>query len=131
MKTKVLGQLLDMLGLEGKSREDVTELLGAVARTDGAPCTRAWVFAGEGRETIPRVIERLGLTVKHLAPMTPLPSLKDLLESSGRGLYVLNLPMDPQVRAWVSGALDDPKAQRHYVWAVSGTEEEVAAAGFK
>lgn len=131
METKALNQLLDMLGLEGENRKDIVTLLTAVMRTDGAPCTRVWVFAGEGRELIPRVVERLGQNLKYLAPMTSLSSLKSLLESFGRGLYVLNLPIDPQVRAWVSGALDDPKAQKEYVWAVSGTDEEVAKAGFK
>jgi hypothetical protein len=129
--TGALSQLLDMIGASGVTRDRVLEVILQLYRMDGKPYERVLVMADAGAaEMIPLVCKGLGYKVVEFSPMTPLEQVKDSTKENGRGFYVIHLPMDKEVRTWVSASFYDPVAVRTFVWGVTGSEEQLIKDGF-
>lgn len=130
MNSGKLDELLDMIGAEEEDTRGMLVHALATLCVEGQPFDQVMILAGERANTIiPMVIERLGFKVFQIAPLAHLAQVKDLCEQYGKALYVLHLPMNQEVRAWVSRILDDYQAQRTYVWAITGSDEELKKAG--
>jgi hypothetical protein len=125
-----LEKLLDMMGAIGEGRKGIKEMIFQLGSPDPDPSERVTVWDDYAKQLMATTFEGLGFTVVQFSAMASLDEVKEMTDKNGRGLYIIHLPMDNDVRNWVARSFDYTLCKKRYVWAVTGTNEELVKAGF-